>query len=311
MSDPNSPSARFQIWRAALPPALRLLLTVNLASFAVSAVLAILAAFGLGAIYTLLIDLLTLPGDPSAALFRPWTLFTYTFFEPIMGGLWGIIAFAFAMYWLHWLGRDFEESLGGYRLFGLYMGAAIVGGALALALGAVISAPPVRPFYAGAWGPVTAVLVCVATLYPNRGIGLFLLGVIALKWIAIAFVVLSLFAPNASLLGAALFGFLFAKAYQRGIDLAAWALPLFERRPKSTPRSAPTQKRGSRFSSSDASSSSRTMGKAVATRAASSRKRSSTPPPTVDAVLDKILDKGYDSLTAEEKRILDEASRDG
>jgi len=312
MSDPNSPSARFQIWRAALPPALRLLLTVNLASFAVSAVLAILAAFGLGAIYTLLIDVLTLPGDPSRALFRPWTLFTYGFFEPITGGIWGLISFAFAMYWLNWLGRDFEEGHGGYRLFGLYLGAAVFGGALALALGAVTSAPPVRLFYAGAWGPVTAVLVCVATLYPNRGIGLFLLGVISLKWIAIAFVVLSLFAPDASLLGAALFGFLFAKAHQRDIDLAAWARPLFDRRPKSKTRPSSTSgKSRSRSSSSDASSSSRTVGKAVATRAATSRKRANTPPPTVDAVLDKILDKGYDSLTAEEKRILDEASRDG
>ena len=30
---------------------------------------------------------------------------------------------------------------------------------------------------------------------------------------------------------------------------------------------------------------------------------------TVDSILDKILEKGYDSLTDEEKRILDEASR--
>ena len=145
MSDPNSPSARFQIWRAALPPALRLLPTVNLASFAVSAVLAILAAFGLGAVYALLIDVLTLPGDPAKALFRPWTLFTYGFFEPIVGGIWGLISFAFAMYWLNWLGRDFEEGHGGYRLFGLYLGAAVFGGALALALGACASPPPPPP----------------------------------------------------------------------------------------------------------------------------------------------------------------------
>lgn len=310
MSDPNSPAARFQIWRATLPPALRLLLTVNLASFAVSAVLAILAAFGLGILYALAIEFLALPGRPADALFRPWTPFTYGFFDPIRGGIWGLISFAFAMYWLNWLGRDFEESHGGYRLFGLYLGAAVFGAAIALALGAVTSAAPTRDFYAGAWGPVTAVLVCVATLYPNRGIGLFLLGVISLKWIAIAFVVLSLFAPDATLLGGALFGFLFAKAYQRNIDLAAWARPLFERRPKSSKRSAPSPSRKSPFSKGDTSSSSRTVGKAVAMRAATSRKRSDSPPPTVDAVLDKILDQGYESLTAEERRILDEASRD-
>ena len=305
MADPNSPSARFQLWRASLPPALRLLLTINLASFAVSAVLAILAAFGVGALYAFALDVLTLPGDPAQALLRPWTPLTYGFFDPVAGGIWGLISFAFAMYWLNWLGRDVEEGLGGYRLFGLYLGAAVFGAAVALALGAVTQSPPVRDFYAGAWGPVTAVLVAVATLYPNRSIGLFLLGVISLKWIAIAFVVLSLFAPDASLLGAALFGFLFAKAHQRGVDLAAWARPIFERRPKSTP-SPP------RRATSAASPAMRTVGKAVSVKkGASSRRSGDAPPPTVDSVLDKILDKGYESLTAEERRILEEASRDG
>lgn len=311
MSDPNSPSARFKIWRAALPPALRWLLTINLASFAVSAVLAILAAFGLAGLYTFLIDVLALPGTPARALLRPWTPLTYGFFEPIAGGLWGLISFAFAMYWLHWLGRDFEESHGGYRLFGLYVGAAVFGALLALALGAVTSAPPVREFYAGPWGPVTAVLVGMATLYPNRGIGLWLLGVIALKWIAVAFVVLSLFVPDASLLGAALFGFLFAKAHQRGLDLTAWARPLFDRRPKrSKATSASPSRRSGRFSSSDLGGAAQPVRK-TAGRSSSRKASREEPPPTVDAVLDKILDKGYDSLTAEERRILDEASRDG
>lgn len=309
MSDPNSPSARFQIWRAALPPALRLLLTVNLASFAVSAVLAIFAAFGLAGIYSLLIDLLTLPGAPGRALLRPWTPLTYGFFEPIAGGLWGLISFAFAMYWLHWLGRDFEESHGGYRLFGLYVGAAVFGAILALALGAVMSAPPVRESYAGPWGPVTAVLVGMATLYPNRGIGLFLLGVIALKWIAVAFVVLSLFVPDASLLGAAFFGFLFAKAHQRGIDLAVWARPLFERSPKRNQATSAPPRRSGRFSSSDLGGATQAVRKTAGRSSRASKQEE--PPPSVDAVLDKILDKGYDSLTAEERRILDEASRDG
>ena len=307
MADPNSPSARFQIWRATLPPALRVLLTVNLALFAVSAVLAILAAFGAGAIYALVTDLLALPGTPEAALYRPWTPLTYGFFPLIAGGIWGLIGFAFAMYWLNWLGRDFEESLGGYRLFGLYVGAAVFGAVVALALGAVTQAPPVRPLYAGAWGPVTAVLVCVATLYPNRSIGLFLIGVISLKWIAVAFVVLSLFAPDASLLGAALFGFLFAKAYQRNLDLAAWARPLFDRRPRASSRAAPSEPtpwfRPQR-ARSEAGEPSRSVRKAAAKTAASSRAPGGAPPPTVDAVLDKILDKGLDSLTDEERRVL-------
>ena len=312
MSDPNSPLSRFQLWRAALPPALRLLLTINLLLFALVAVFGILAAFGFGLPLRLL-EFLALPGDPSDVLFRPWAPLTYGFVNLYLGDpFWWIIGFAFARYWLNWLGRDFEESYGGYRLFGLYLGSAVFGAVVALALNAIVVTPLARPFYEGAWVPVTAVLVCVATLHPNRGVGLFLLGVIPMKWIALAFVVLSLFRPNAALLGAALFGFLFAKAQQRDLDLAAWARPLFDRRPKRTkPASSSAPRRGGRFSTPESSSSSRTVGKAVATRAATSRKRSDASPPTVDSVLDKILDKGYDSLTAEERRILDEASRDG
>ena len=44
-------------------------------------------------------------------------------------------------------------------------------------------------------------------------------------------------------------------------------------------------------------------------RSAPERKRARAGSSDVDSILDKILEKGYDSLTDEEKRILDEASR--
>ena len=304
MADADSPLFRFQLWRAGLPPALRLLLTVNLAVFAVVLPFAILAAFGLALPYRLL-EYLALPGDPSTALFRPWTPFTYGFVNLVggPGAIWGIISFAFAMYWLNWLGRDYEESYGGYRLFGLYLGSALFGAAVALALSSFGATPLSQPLYFGAWGPATAVLVCVATLHPNRGIGLFLLGVVSLKWIAVAFVVLSLFAPDATFLGAALFGFLFARAQQSDVDLAAWARPLFDRRParraepspRRTPfaRAAPTPTPRGRSSAS-----------------ASKRAAPGGGARDIDAILDKILEQGYDSLTPEEREVLDRASRD-
>lgn len=297
----DSPAFRFQLWRAALPPALRLLLTANLALFAVVLPAAILGAFGLTLPYTLL-EYLALPGDPGTALFRPWTPLTYGFLNLVGGpsAIWGIISFAFAMYWLNWLGRDYEETYGGHRLFGLYLGSALFGAAVALALGALETNPLFRPLYFGAWGPATAVLVAVATLHPMRGIGLFLLGVVQLRWIAVAFVVLSLFNPDASFLGAALFGFLFAKAQQNSVDLAAWARPLFGRRRQ---RSAPAASRNP-FARKPPTAM-RTVGKPGRPGRASSG-----PPLSVDEILDKILEKGYDSLTAEERDALDRASRD-
>ena len=286
------------MWRTALPPALRLLLTLNLAVFAVVVPFAILAAFGVTAPYRLL-EFLAMPADPLLALRRAWTPFTYSFVNLIggPGAVWGIISFAFAMYWLNWLGREYEETYGSHRLFGLYLGSALFGAALALLLAGTI---PSRGLYFGAWGPATAVLVTAATLAPERGIGLLLLGVIKLKWIAVAFVVLSLFNPDITFLGAALFGFLFAKAQQSGVDLAAWARPIFR------DRSRPSR------------TTSRSAGRPASVKRSPFRRSEPEPAPRsrrgggtrdVDEILDKILEDGYDSLTDEEREILDRASR--
>ena len=300
MADANSPLFRFQLWRSSLPPALRVLLTVNLALFAVAAVAAILAAFGVPFLEEALLWL-TLPGTPAEALVRPWSPVTYGVVNLAIGGIWALIGFAFAMYWLAWLGREMEENEGPHRLFGLYVGATVFGAAVALALAAVPSPIPLRPFYEGAWAPVTAVLVATATMHPNRGIGLFLLGVVPMKWIAVAFVVLSLFAPDATLLGAALFGFLFATAQKRGLDLAAWARPLFNR--PARPRATASRPRASRKEAPV--SAGRTLGRSAAKAPA----RRAKDPPDIDRILDKILDEGVESLTDEERQILDRASR--
>ena len=299
MADASSPLFRFQLWRASLPPALRVLLSVNLATFAVAAVAAILAAFGTPLLNEVLVRL-ALPGAPAEVLARPWTPLTYGFVHLLGGGLWSLIGFAFAMYWLAWLGRDIEETYGAHRLFGLYVGAVVFGAAVAMAVASLPVPFPLRPFYEGAWAPVTAVLVATATLHPDRGVGLFLLGVVPMKWIAVAFVVLSLFSPDATLLGAALFGFLFARAQQRGVDLAAWARPLFRDRSARTRAQAPTR---------TATPARATVGRAAHNRPAPTRATSGEVP-DIDRILDKILDQGVDSLTDEEKRILSQGGRD-
>ena len=299
MADPSSPLFRFQLWRAGLPPALRLLLTVNLASYAVVVLLALLRLFGVPAIAAL--EWLTLPAAPLGALAQPWTLLTYAFVN-LYPGFFGLISFAFGFLWLSWMGRDYEESYGPHRLFGTYVLGALGGAVVALAIGALLgeASPLLGRAYFGLWTPVTAVLCAYATFHPNRGVGLFLLGVVPMKWVAVGFVVLSLvFSADLTVLGAALTGVLVARMAGRDVDLTAWARPLFDRRrrskkapkaktPKRTPfaRPAPVPSGGSR--------------QATTARASA---------PSVDQILDKILDEGYESLTEEERTILDRASR--
>ena len=128
---------------------------------------------------------------------------------------------------------------------------------------------------------------------PDRPIGLFLIGTVPMKWVAIGAVVLELaFSKDPSHLGAAIAGTAFAFAEKRGVRLGAWAGVLFRDRPA----------RRAAASRYDATPSRPT------TRAAARR----PPRPVamdVDAVLDKINESGFDSLTPEERQVLDRAGR--
>lgn len=282
MADASSPLNQFQLWRAMLPPALRALLTVNIATYVVFVALSIL---GLGG----LLNWIALPAALPQLAVQPWGVLTWGVAN-MQPGFFGLISFGFGMAWLSLLGRDIEQEGGPHRLVGLYVFGTLGGAALAVAVGALGAA---GGFYSGVWGPLLALLCYTAVLHPDRQIGLFLIGLVALKWIAIAVVVLELaFSKDPSHLGAALAGALFAVAEKRGLDLGAWARPLFRS------RSAARSDRGGRVPAGEPA---RTAGRAApAPRAAAS---------DVDAVLDKILEHGVDSLTAEERRVLDRAGR--
>src|SRR6056297_1040004 len=117
----ESPLDRFQRWYRLLPPALRFLLTVNTVIYLVWFFVRLSqAAAGF------VVEYLALTPAPTA-LFRPWTLLTYSVVH-LQVGLWGLIAFGFNMLWLYWMGRDYEETYGSHRLFGLYVLAAVGGG---------------------------------------------------------------------------------------------------------------------------------------------------------------------------------------
>ena len=321
----ESPLDRFQRWYRLLPPALRFLLTVNTVIYLVWFFVRLSqAAAGF------VVEYLALTPAPTA-LFRPWTLLTYSVIH-IQVGLWGLIAFGFNMLWLYWMGRDYEETYGSHRLFGLYVLAAVGGGLLAVLVGSLLPEGRLYPIE-GAMAAVFGVLFCVATLNPNRGIGLFLLGVVPLKWLAGGFLVLSILftlghpALLMTYLGGSAVGFLFAQAQQQGTDLAAWAQAFF-----------PARGYGSSYGSSYGASSGekesmlarldrwlagRSKGEAAPRRTKSTktekprrRKRKASVSADdgdamdIDRILDKINERGYDALTEEEKRALYEASRD-
>jgi len=104
---------RFRRWYRMLPPAMRVLLTVNTVLY-----VAWLIVRGIGgrAAAGFVIEYLTLIPAVPEALFRPWQLLTYAFLH-VQPGLWGFIAFGFNMLWLYWLGREYEEFYGSHLFF--------------------------------------------------------------------------------------------------------------------------------------------------------------------------------------------------
>jgi membrane associated rhomboid family serine protease len=309
----ETPLDRFKRWYRLLPPAMRLLLTVNVALYVAWLVLRLS-----GPASAFIIEYIAL--RPADVLTRPWQLVTYNFLH-LQLGFWGLIHVAFNMLWLYWMGREYEETYGSNRLFGLFMMAGVFGGLLAVLAQPVLPDVLARGLYAGSTAGVFGVLCGVAALHPDRGIGLFIIGVVKLKWIAIVFVGLSaLFNPDVTHLGGAFFGVMFALAQKRDVDLAAWARPFFPNRNYGSlyygsSRGSDREEREGFFGRVGAMIPGRekhAAETAVARRTGARRAEAASPAgeeKDVDRILDKILDQGMDSLSAEERRILENASR--
>ncbi len=311
MADPQSPIYRFQVWRANLPSALRLLLTINMAAYTAWVFLRFFPP-----VNSFVRTYLALHPEFPGAFLKPWSLLTYGFLN-LEASLWGLIGVIFAMLWLYWMGRDYEEFYGAHRLFGLYVITTVAGAFAAIGFFMLASLPTEAVGqYAlhGAWPAALGVLCCVATLHPDRGMGLLFLGVVPLKWIAVGFVLIEVllggFDPTH--IGGAVMGSVFGYAQKQGVDLAAWAQPLFANAGGRYGGYSPSSRGGSaagerlrRWTSreDDDQPSPRSE------RAATKRQQGGFALGNVDSILDKILEKGYDSLTDEEKRTLDDASR--
>jgi membrane associated rhomboid family serine protease len=317
----ESPLDRFRRWYSLLPPALRFLLTANTVVFVAWLFLRlsdVVAGF--------VVTYLALTPSPIAFV-RPWQFLTHSFIH-LEASFWGLIGFAFNMLWLYWMGRDYEETYGSHRLFGLYVLSAVGGGLLAVLVGSAFGGAGTYPVW-GAMGAVFGVLFCVATLNPNRGLGLLIIGVVPLKWLAGGFLVLSVVfslghpALVMTYLGGAGIGFVFARAQQQGTDLAAWAQAFFRARNAYGGYSAPRREKEGMLARLDRWLGGREKEETPSPR--STAKRPEPPrrkrrkaavsadaagPADIDRILDKINERGYDALTEEEKRALYEASRE-
>lgn len=234
---------------------------------------------------------------------RPWTLLTYMFTHNLVQ----VLHILFNMLILYWFGRLFVEYLGSDKLIALYVLGGLAGGI------AYLAAHNTIPYFmqraamfnfemVGASAAVNAVVVATATLLPNYTFFLLFFGPVRIKYIAAVFVLLSFIGSigdnaggNIAHLGGALIGFLYMKQLQSGINWGSWitaTLDWFKDLFKPRPKVKVTYRKD-----------------AYQTTSGRKAGKSSVSQDELDAILDKISEGGYESLTKEEKEKLFNASK--
>ena len=254
--------------------------------------------FGSGSVFDVIHDQFSIPPRFVDFISRPWTIITYGFAHNVRD----IFHILFNMIGLYWFGRLFNEYLGSDKLIATYVLGCLAGGVLYLIMFNTI------PFFVdqsdfpgmvGASAAVFAIMVAAATLLPDYTFFLLFLGPVKIKYIAFFYIVISFLGTvgsnaggNIAHLGGALMGFIYVKQLQAGVNWGGWITVtidwfkgLFSPKAKVKVTYRKTEP----------------TGKVKGVQKASQEE--------IDVILDKISERGYESLTKEEKEKLFNASK--
>lgn len=243
--------------------------------------------------------LLALPSNFGTLLFKPWTLVTYMFLHK------DFFHILFNMFALFWFGKLFLMFFTEKQLFGLYFFGGLVAGLtyiVAYNIFPLFSQMADISILMGASGSIMAIIVATAFQAPNMEMRFLLIGMVKLKYIAIAAVLISFFGITSSNaggelahLGGALYGYFFIVSLRRGKDHTKSFNKLMDRlsnlfKPRKL-KVKHTAASGKKMSDAEYNM----------TKAKNMEE--------IDRILDKIKTSGYGSLTSEEKRKLFEQGK--
>ena len=245
---------------------------------------------------------LELPSNLTTLIYQPWSVVTYMFLHA------DVMHIFFNMISLYWFGRIALERISQKQLVALYILGGLAGAAmyvLSYNLFPYFSVAVQNSYLLGASGAVVAICVAAATLQPNYPIRLMFIGEVKLIWVATGMVAISIFGITGNNaggefahIGGAILGYFYAKAWMKGKDYSRvvtsvidWFTNIFKRTPKIK------VKQGGKQTASR-----------VKTDAEYNREKRANEA-AIDAILDKIKQRGYESLTADEKRELFDRSK--
>lgn len=251
-----------------------------------------------------LIRYLYVPGDLGLFIFRFWTPLTYQFMHS------GVFHILFNMILFFFMGTILHDFLGAKKVWFVYIVGGIVASLLFLIsynIFPVFAASKSLGFLVGASGSVMAITAAAAALVPNYEVFLFGVFRVKLKWFALGLIALDITGipdgnPGGGIahLGGALFGLFYILNIQGRVNNPF--VKLFNGINNIIPKSVkPDEKKIYRekvYSNTEKNKANQRT-----------PKRPSKPnQDEIDAILDKISNSGYDSLTKEEKEVLFRAS---
>ncbi len=275
------------------------LIIINVVVFVVLGILYVFSRVGgFENVFMAVHDQFSIPPVFTNFLTRPWTIITYSFAHSLEGNF----HILFNMLVLYWFGKLFVEYLGSDKLIALY-----ILGALAAAYFYLLIYNTV-PFFksqsdfsgmVGASGAIYAIMVGAATLLPDYTFFLLFFGPVRIKYIAGIYILISFLGTtganaggNLAHLGGALMGFVYIKQLQAGVNWGAWITTVLDWIKNLF---KPQAKVKVTYRKTDSKA------KATGSPRASQDE--------IDAILDKISDRGYESLSKDEKEKLFNASK--
>lgn len=286
-----------------------MLIAVQLAVFIVFAFIKVIYYFsyakeGLGLYRQQVLNWFTLPADLSELIVKPWTLITHFFLHD---DVWHILP---NMLWLWAFGYILQDLSGNRKLVPIFIYGALAGAVAFLLAYNLIPALRVSVEYATALGAsagVMAIAIATTVLAPGYRIFPLINGGIPIWVITLIYVIIDIATipynnPGghiAHLAGAAM-GFLFMFMMQRGHDWSGWMNQFFDWVNNlfnpDKPKKGKTVKSQLFYKNQNVP-----PFKVTSTNVTQQR---------IDEILDKINQKGYNTLTTEEKEILRRASSD-
>jgi membrane associated rhomboid family serine protease len=275
------------------------LIIINVVIFVVLGVLYVFSRIGgFENVFIAVHDQFSIPPLLANFLTRPWTIITYAFAHSLSD----IFHILFNMLALYWFGKLFVEYLGSDKLIALYILGALAAASFYLLIYNTVpffKAQSDFPGMVGASGAIYAIMVGAATLLPDYTFFLLFFGPVRIKYIAGIYILLSFLGTtganaggNLAHLGGALMGFVYIKQLQAGVNWGGWVTVVLDWiknlfKPQSKVK-VTYRKTESKSKASGASKASQEE---------------------IDAILDKISDRGYESLSKDEKEKLFNASK--